>query len=194
MKPTKNALDQWHQTMTTMGVLAMTLGTDMEHFNPLLQGIITTAVHNPLLRMITVNGVACIAHVTSMFKISIVGLDNPLENTSAKEDLRARIYEDLTSIIIEKNMGPRYKDDVERNIENACSRAGNEMTRTGNFTGLAGQTFSTLLHTTMSHCGSAFRWEKVEQYHLSVFKSIKLIQRAEECEKGIPTFDLFITS
>ncbi len=196
MKPKQEASERWGLIMTTIQTLIEAIRADADHIDPfLLQGMVVTAFQNPLLRIVTINGEKCIAHTTAGINgISIRGMDNPLENTSSKDDLRARIYGNLGSLIIERNMGPRYKDDIERAIDKSCHRAGQEMMRTDDFCGPRGQEFSTLLHLTTPSHGSAFRWKEDRIYNLSEFQHLEIIRRREEVCCSMPPYDLVLSS
>lgn len=193
MSPTQETLKKWHLTMVTVQTLATIIRGDMQRLNPLLQGLVFTAFRNPLLRIATIDGVPCIAH-TLPLGIAILGDDNPLENTSSTGDFRAKLANGSATILVEQNMGPRYKDEIERSIDKACRDAGNAMVRSSDFIGRRGQEFSTLLHTTMSSHGSAFEWKAVSEYELSKFDKLAIVEHKHELWHDIPTFDLILSS
>lgn len=193
MMPIQEALRNWHLTMITTQTLATIVRKDMERLNPLLQGLVFTAFQNPLLRIAAIDGVPCIAH-TLPLGISIRGDDNPLENASSTGDFRARMASGSATILIEQNMGPRYKDEIERSLDKACNDAGNAMVRSGDFIGKRGQEFSTLLRMTMSSHGSAFEWKTVTAHELSKFNNLAIIDHKTELWHDTPTFDLILSS
>lgn len=194
MEPSGHGKEQWQLTMRSIMTLALTLGEDMRSLNPLLQGMVLAAFQSPLLRMVLINKKSYIAHTTAGINgISIDGMDNPLENSSSKGDLRARIFGNLGELSIDKNMGPRYRDSIDRELDRACSDAGNIMARTGDFTSPQAQRFSNLLPVTMASFGNAFEWKSVEIYRLSEFKEITLIEMDGELWYDIPTFALALS-
>jgi hypothetical protein len=193
MTPSEEALKQWLESMRAMQTLT---NIGMEHMDMLLQGIAMTIFQNPLLRMIMIDEKPHIAHVTPYIGKTILlrFLDNPLENTSSKGDYRAKAATGSNTLIIEQNMGLRHKSDVERAIDKRCHEAGNDMMRTGDYTGRAGQEFSTLRNAMLSSYGSAFEWKAIEAHKLSEFKTLQIVQRKNDAWYDTPTFDLILSS
>ncbi|HBI26098.1 MAG: hypothetical protein UT41_C0001G0169 [Candidatus Wolfebacteria bacterium GW2011_GWC2_39_22] len=197
MHPSEEGIRSWHTTMQTIQALVTLTGEDMEYINPLLQGILLTALRNPFLRMITIDGTQRIAGVRTYIGDGVLFTfaDNPLENNAPELACRARIELGRDDeIIIEQNMGPRQKDHIERTLDEACSTAGNVMMRSGDYTGEAGRRFSTLLHMTTRGHGDRFEWAERGRHKISEFKGISIIERTEEWRHGKTTFDLTLTS
>jgi len=193
MRPTREMEGKRIQCMLAMQTLANNI--ELEDLNPLLAGIVIAALRNPLLRMITIDEKPHIAHVFACGSKGITWKfdDNPLENKSAKGDLRISAMEDSNVLLVEKNMGKVSEDEVSRSINERMESLGSSMMRTGNYLGRAGEEYSHLLHMTTRSHGSAFIWKRFTAYSLSDFETLKIVTRKEKNGYGFPTFDLVLS-
>ncbi|EKD23534.1 MAG: hypothetical protein ACD_81C00222G0003 [uncultured bacterium] len=195
IEPSEEGLKKWLLSMQASRTLAELANTGEKH---LLPDIVLSALQNPLLRTVTINEVQHIAGVRAyvgesgcMSKFA----DNPLENKTPEGMCRVRMQFGVDDeIIVERNVGPHKKDPIERALSEACSRAGSDMARTGDYLGEPGQRFSNLLAMTTRSHGGNFDWTEVSRHKLSEFKEIAIVERARDKRDGKLTFDLILSS